>query len=317
MDIGLMVEGQHGLTWERWIHICHLVERLGLPSLFRSDHYFIGEQHDSLELFISLTVAARETTNVRFGPMVTPMTFRSPVDVARMGAQIDLLSGGRFVMGVGAGWNELEHAAYGIRFPERGERAARLGEAIRVMQAMWREGPSSFQGKYYTFNEADPKPNPAPGRPALLIGGNGPLRTLRYVAQYADEWNSINRPVEAYVEGVETLERHCEAVGRDPATIKRSMMTFGLVGPDAKSIERPAGLAASMMRGMAGKSVAEMVQMARERGMITGKTDEIMEQLGKLAEAGVTEVQFQHMDIGDDTIPEFLASEIAPLAKRL
>ena len=119
MRIGLMVEGQNGLTWERWIHILGMAERLGFPTLMRSDHYFIGRQQDSLEAYLSFAVAARETSTIRFGPLVSPVTFRSPVDVGRMAAQIDHLSGGRFVIGLGAGWNEAEHAAYGIPFPEK------------------------------------------------------------------------------------------------------------------------------------------------------------------------------------------------------
>lgn len=104
MDIGLMVEGQNDLTWERWIHIYQLAERLGFPSLFRSDHYFAGSQRESLDTFSSLAVAARETTSIRLGPLVSPMTFRSPVELARTAVSLDLLSEGRFVLGLGAGW---------------------------------------------------------------------------------------------------------------------------------------------------------------------------------------------------------------------
>ncbi|MEE8519190.1 MAG: LLM class flavin-dependent oxidoreductase, partial [Dehalococcoidia bacterium] len=148
MQIGLMVEGQNGVNWERWLHIVQLAEELGFPSLFRSDHYFIGSQQDSLEAYISLAVAAHQTSRIRLGTLVSPVTFRSPVDVGRMAAQIDLLSGGRFVLGVGNGWNESEHAAYGIPFPPPGERSRRLEEAIHVFQAMWGSGPASFEGRY-------------------------------------------------------------------------------------------------------------------------------------------------------------------------
>lgn len=144
MDIGLMVEGQNGLTWERWIHILRLAERLRFPTVFRSDHYFIGPQQDSLEAYLSFAVAARETSSIRFGPLVSPVTFRSPVDVGRMAAQLDQLSAGRFVMGMGAGWNEAEHRAYGIPFPAVKERFDRLDEAIQVVKALWAPGPASF-----------------------------------------------------------------------------------------------------------------------------------------------------------------------------
>ncbi len=154
MDIGLMVEGQNGLTWERWLHILGLAERLRFPTLFRSDHYFIGLQQNSLEAYLSFAVAARETSNIRLGPLVSPVTFRSPVDVGRMGAQIDLLSGGRFVMGLGAGWNEPEHRAYGIPFPSTKERFDRLDEAIQVINGLARPGQ-----QFYTLEEAAARPS--------------------------------------------------------------------------------------------------------------------------------------------------------------
>jgi alkanesulfonate monooxygenase SsuD/methylene tetrahydromethanopterin reductase-like flavin-dependent oxidoreductase (luciferase family) len=154
MRIGLMIEGQNGLTWERWSHILQMAERLKFPSVFRSDHYFIGPQQDSLEAYLSFVLAARETSTIRFGPLVTPVTFRAPVNVARMAAQIDLLSGGRFVMGMGAGWNEAEHSAYGIPFPPVKERFDRLEEAIRLTRALW-AGPATFDGRYYQLREAD------------------------------------------------------------------------------------------------------------------------------------------------------------------
>ena len=314
MDVGLMVEGQQDLDWERWLHILHLAERLGFPSLFRSDHYFINDQRASLETWTSLAVAARETSTIRFGPLVAPVTFRHPVDVGRMAAQIDLLSGGRFVMGLGNGWHEPEHVAYGIPFPERAERSARLGEAIQLMKAMWGPGPASFDGKYYQLRDVDVLPKPEPGRPWLLVAGSGPKRTLRYVAQYADEWNMPNAPLETVAECIAILESHCEALGRDPATVKKTMMSFALVGPDDATIERSM---AHVGRLAELGSFAEKKAAALERGQIVGQPEEVVDQLGKLADLGISEVQFQHLDFHDDAVPEFLASEVAPKVKGL
>ena len=133
MDVGLMVEGQHGLNWENWRRILALADRLRFPTVFRSDHFFMlpTHQQDSLDPYLSFTLAAAETEHIRFGPLVTPITFRHPVNLGRMAAQIDLLSGGRFVMGVGAGWNVGEHAAYGLDFPATRERFDRLTERHR------------------------------------------------------------------------------------------------------------------------------------------------------------------------------------------
>ena len=316
MKIGLMVEGQNGVNWDRWLRIVKLAEDLGFPTLFRSDHYFIGSQQDSLEAFISLAVAAQQTARIRIGPLVSPVTFRSPVDVGRMAAQIDVLSGGRFVLGIGNGWNESEHSAYGIPFPPPSERSRRLEEAIQVLNAMWGPGPASFDGSYYHLDGVDPMPKPQAGRPTLLIGGSGPKRTLKLVAQYADEWNSVNGSVESFIERLDTLKRHCEAVGRDPGTIRKSIMTFGLVGPNDAAIDR-AAVAAARVVGRGQMTPKELREQSKERGMISGTTDEVVDWLGRLAEAGVDEVEFQHFDFDDDSIPRYLAEEIIPRVSTL
>jgi F420-dependent oxidoreductase-like protein len=315
MDIGLMVEGQNGLTWDRWIHIYQLAERLGFPSLFRSDHYFIGTQRQSLDTFASLAVAARETKNIRLGPLVSPMTFRSPVELARTAVSLDQLSGGRFVLGLGAGWHQPEHDAYGFRFPEVPERANRFVEGVEIVKHLWSKGPSSFDGRYFQLRDVDMQPKPSKGRPWLLIGGSGPKRTMPTAAKHADEWNTMNAALVTYAERVDRLNACCEAIGRDPATIKRSMMTFGLVGPNEQAVARAAEIASGNVgRGLNGK---ELLAAAGERGLIYGTKDQIIDQLGKLAELGVSEVEFQHMDFDNDEVPEFLAQEIVPAAKSL
>ncbi|MGE0602110.1 MAG: LLM class F420-dependent oxidoreductase [Dehalococcoidia bacterium] len=318
MRIGLMVEGQNGLTWERWLHILKLAERLNFPTVMRSDHYFIGPQQDSLEAYLSFAIAARETSKIRFGPLVSPVTFRSPIDVGRMAAQIDQLSGGRFVMGFGAGWNEAEHRAYGIPFPPVKERFDRLDEAIQVIRALWSPGPATFAGRFYQLNGADCIPKPTvSGKPPILIGGAGEKRTLRLVAQYANEWNSVNLPPDAYGAKVKVLEAHCEAVGRDPAAIARSMMTFAVIGPDPASLDRATERMMSMWGAPAGTSPADYRETLRKRGMIVGGKAEVVEACGKYAAMGMQEIQFQHFNFGDDTVPEFLAAEVAPAVANL
>lgn len=313
MRIGLMVEGQNGLTWERWIHILKLAERLKFPSVMRSDHYFIGTQQSSIEAYLSFAIAARETSTIRFGPLVSPVTFRFPADIARNAAQIDQLSGGRFVMGLGAGWNEPEHVAYGIPFPPVKERFDRLEEALQVIRALWTEESATFEGKYYQLAGANLLPKPAAGRPPILIGGGGEKRTLKLVAQYAAEWNSVNATPEVYAHKIEVLTQHCEKIGRDPKTIRKSMMNFGMMGPT------PAHMVAAVKKrqaqfgaAAAGMSTDEFLALSRGRGSIAGSTDEVVEQLGKLAELGLEEVQFQHTEFDSDDIPEYLAAEIAP-----
>jgi F420-dependent oxidoreductase-like protein len=313
MDIGLMVEGQNGLTWERWRHILLLAERLGIPSVHRSDHYFARTPQDSLEAYISFAVAAVETSSIRFGPMVSPVTFRHPADVARMAAQLDLLSGGRFTMGVGAGWNEPEHAAYGLPFPPTKKRFDRLEEAIQVMRALWGAEPASFEGRYYQLRDAEMLPRPAEGRPPLLIGGAGERRTLRLVARYADEWNCFMLPPEKYAAKVRVLEQHCEAEGRDPATIRRSMMMYGAVGPTDERVARSLQELGPMLTRREGLTIVELGERARARGAAVGTAEQAAETLGQLAELGVAEVHMQHLFFDEDEVPAYLAEEVAPL----
>ena len=309
MDVGLMVEGQNGLTWDRWRHILRLAERLGLPSVFRSDHYMIRRWQDSLEAYLSFVMAAEETSTIRFGTLVSPVTFRSPVDVARLSGQISLLSGGRFVMGIGAGWNEQEHAAYGIPFPPVRERMDRLSEALELIPALWSPGPTSFAGQYYRVDEAECLPKPVPA-PPVLVGGAGEKRTLRLVAEHAAEWNCVNLGPDAYAKKVAVLEAHCAAVGRDPSTIKRSMMLFAIVGPTPAHIDR---VTEWMMRfrGVEGDPAAFRAESA-EQGVIIGGTDELVESLGRLGALGLSEVEVQHYFFDDDEIPIWLAEEVAP-----
>ena len=311
MRVGLMVEGQNGLSWERWRHILGLAERLGFPSLFRSDHYFTGvEQRDSLDAFLSFVSAASETSSLRFGPMVTPVTFRRPVDVGRMAAQLDALSGGRFVMGLGAGWNEPEHAAYGLSFPPTRERFERLEDAIRMMQALWAPGAASYEGAFYRLAGADCLPKPAAGRPPILIGGGGERRTLPLAARYADEWNGVTMTVEVYRHKRDVLARACEAIDRDPNELEHSMMLFHAVGPP--EVRDAGGRFAQQMFGGQGQSLEDFLGGFRERGALVGGADEIVDTMGRLAEAGMAEIQFQHFMFERDDVPNFLAEEVAP-----
>jgi len=309
MDVGLMVEGQNGLTWDRWRHILRLAERLGLPSVFRSAHYMIRRWQDSLEAYLSFVIAAEETSTIRFGTLVSPVTFRSPVDVARLAGQISLLSEGRFVMGIGAGWNEEEHTAYGIPFPPVRERMDRLAEALELIPALWSPGPTTYKGSFYSVREAQCLPTPDPA-PPILVGGAGEQRTLRLVAEHASEWNCVNLGPEAYAKKVAVLEQHCEAVGRDPASIKRSMMLFAIVGPTPAHVDRVTDWM-MRFRGVEGDPATFRAESAAQ-GVIIGGTNELVEALERLGALGLSEVEVQHFFFDDDEIPTWLAEEIAP-----
>ncbi len=318
MKIGLDIQAQDGLDWPRWRKILSRVDHLGFSSLFRSDHYYVGPQRDSLELFLSLVLAATETTRLRFGSLVTPVTFRRPADVARMAAQIDALSGGRFVLGIGIGWYKREHNAYGIPFPPVRERFERLEEAIAVYRLIWGELPATFDGRYYTLKDVDCRPKPVAGRVPIIIGGTGEQLTLKIVAQYADEWCSECLSVEDYARKVAVLERHCESVSRDPASIRRSMVVTGDFVQTGRKILRGTAkqvLHASKIRPIASKTNFSV--QPRMGGFVVGGRQQVIDELAKYARFGLQEAVFRCNNIASDAEPEYLAAEIMPSVRDL
>ena len=301
MRIGIMLEAQEGLTWEHWFAIADRVESLGLEGLWRSDHFFslMGQtQRPALECWSALTTLAQRTSRIRFGPLVSPMTFRHPALLARMAAAVDRLSNGRLVLGVGAGWNQAEHDAFGIRLPPLKERFDRLVEGIIVIKALWTGGPVDVDGQYYPLRHATAYPRPVQQpSPPLLIGGDGEVRLLRIVAQHADEWNSHAHGVELYRAKRARLEEHCRAVGRDPATIRRSWMGGVLIGRDAREVADK-GRWMQAFLGLS-DSPAATPEALRQRGWLVGTPDEIAAQLQEWEAAGVQRVMLQWYDLDD------------------
>ncbi len=303
MKIGVMIEGQEGLTWDRWFRIADRVESLGLDSLWRSDHFFslMGHpQRPALECWTSLTALAQRTQRIRFGPLVSPMTFRHPALLARMAASVDLLSNGRLVLGVGAGWNDAEHQAFGIRLPPLKERFDRLEEGIAVIKALWTGGPVDLEGRYYPLGGAAsyPRPLQQPG-PPLLIGGDGEVRLLRIVARDADEWNSHAAGPEIYRIKRAKLEEHCRAVGRDPATIRRSWMAGILIGRDTGEVAEKGRWMQSFIAALSKVPPAAAPDDLRRRGWVVGTPDEVGPQLDAMSALGVERVMFQWYNLDD------------------
>jgi F420-dependent oxidoreductase-like protein len=302
MRIGIMIEAQEGLTWEGWFAIADRIESAGLEGLWRSDHFFslMGDpRRSALECWTSLTALAQRTSRIRFGPLVSPMTFRHPALLARMAAAVDGLSNGRLVLGVGAGWNEAEHQAFGIRLPPLKERFDRLVEGIAVIKALWTGGPVDLDGQFYPLRGATAYPRPVQ-RPAppLLIGGDGEVRLLRIVAEHADEWNSHAHGPDLYRGKRARLEEHCRAVGRDPDTIQRSWMGGILIGRDAREVADKGRWMQSFLRLESVGSQAAP-QALRERGWLVGTPDEVAGQLDVWSAVGVQRVMLQWYNLDD------------------
>ena len=315
MQLGVMIEGQEDLTWDRWRRLCAVVEDLGFESIWRSDHFLslLDPTRDSLETWASLAVTAAETTRLRFGPLVCPMTFRHPALLARMAAAVDQLSGGRLVLGVGAGWNDREHQVYGLHYPSTRDRLAMLEEGIEVILRLQAAEPASFEGRHYQLDRAvmHPKPARRPRIP-LLIGGAGERRTLAIVARYADEWNMTGATPDRFRTKNAVLQNHCRAVGRDPTTIRRSVMTGFLIGGSAAELRRRCDAMRRLIPPLAGVDIADVPAAVRQWGWVSGSPDEIAASLRALAAEGVECVQFQHHDHEDEAALDLIAREVMP-----
>jgi F420-dependent oxidoreductase-like protein len=245
LEISVMIEGQNGLTWDRWQKIARLVEDAGFVGLFRSDHFTNSEPPDlaSLELWTSLTWLASHTKRIELGPLVTPFSFRHPVHTARMASAVSDLSNGRLVLGLGAGWNEREHDLFGFDLLKPNERFNRLEEGLEIVARLLQSAePVTFEGRYYQLHGAVLLPPPGrPGGPPLLVGGQG-RRILACVVKYASEWNCVNLRPDEFARSNQRLTDMLIEAGREPKSVRRSMMTGCVFGKDASSSLRHAVL---------------------------------------------------------------------------
>lgn len=291
MEIGLMIEGQNGLNWDRWQRMLQAAEELGFCAVFRSDHFTnaAAPDKDSLELWVSLTHAADRTTRIELGSMVTPVTFRHPAITARMAAAVDDLSVGRFTLGIGAGWQQREHHNFGIPFPEAKTRFAMLPEYLEVVTRLLRsDDASSYAGKYYQLNEAVLLSRPTrSGGPPILVGGNGETRTLPIAARYADEWNALFVKPAEFSRLNDRLDELLAGEGREPGQVRRSLMTGTVFAATEKALA--AKLSAQ------GRDAAALA----ERGMLVGAADTFGARLAEFAEAGVERILLQWLDLDD------------------
>jgi F420-dependent oxidoreductase-like protein len=224
---GIQIEPQFGFSYDEVASLAKDAERLGFDAMWVSDHLFWNaqsEQRNCMDAWTLLTALAPVTTSLRLGTLVSCNSYRLPSVLAKVAASFDHLSNGRLEFGIGAGWKEMEYKAYGIPFPPIGTRLAQLEEAVQLMKMLWTQQRSSFQGKYYRLDRAVCAPKPVQQPLKTWIGGMGEKKLLRMVARYADGWNAMPVvPVEAMRKKMDVLRRHCDAVGRDYATIEKSL----------------------------------------------------------------------------------------------
>jgi F420-dependent oxidoreductase-like protein len=289
-----MIEGQEDVTWEDWVALARACEEHGVETLFRSDHYLSVEgrgERASLDAWATLAALAGITSTVRLGTLVSPATFRHPSELAKVVATVDQVSGGRVEVGMGTGWSEPEHDAYGFPFPALGERMAMLEEQLQVVTGQWGDGPFSFAGHHYTIEDLDAQPKPVQRpRPPLILGGSGGPRSLKLAARWCDEYNTVYKTAAECAEMRRNLDEACRREGRDP--IPLSLMTGWLAGEERGALLERAGRLAQW-RGHDGG--AESFLESLPESWLAGTLDELSAQLDELAEAGVERVMLQHL----------------------
>ena len=310
MQLCLMIEGQEGVTWPQWVALAGACEEHRVGTLFRSDHYLnLDGQHPergALDAWGTVIALAAVTSKVRLGTLVSPATFRHPSNLAKLVATADHVSGGRVELGLGAGWHEREHAAYGFPFEPTRARIDVLEEQLQVVLSNWGPGPFTFDGARYRLRELDalPKPVQRP-HPPLIMGGTGGPRSAALAARYADEYNTPFATAGEVRERKARIDAACERAGRDPLPF--SVMTGVIAGADETEVRDRARRVAQRTGQDAAAWLSEP-----PHGWIVGTIEQAAQQLRALGEAGVARVMCQQLVHDDLDAVALLGRELAP-----
>ena len=289
----LMIEPQQGLSYADQLALARRAESLGFEAFFRSDHYesFPGDAgRATTDAWAVLAGLARETTTIRLGSLVSPVTFRHAGAFAKVVATVQAMSGGRMEVGVGAGWHEQEHRRHGVPFPEISERADMLEETLTIMRGLWQELDGwSFDGAHWSVADALFRPRPDPV-PPLIVGGTGTPRSYRLAARWADEFNLTSTEPGKVAATFTKIDEACRAIGRDPSTLRRSAMVGVLVGRDAGEVSRRT---ADLMAGFGATGPADAWFAEHEPRWIFGTPAEARARADEFAAAGVGRIMLQ------------------------
>ena len=300
MRVALMIEGQEDVTWEDWVALADTCERCGIEALFRSDHYLsVGDEleNGSLDAWATINALAARTTRLRLGTMVSPTSFRHPSILAKSATTADHVSGGRIELGMGTGWSEVEHTAYGFPFLAMKERMDVLEEQLAIVHdGHWGEGGFSFHGSHYSLVDLDARPKPVqrPHPPLIMGGGAGP-RAARLAARYADEYNTNFVPPEEAGRRRDSIAAACEKAGREP--IPFSFMTTTIVAADEAGVRR---------------RVAELGGEPDRDSAFVGTVEQVAERARAYEAVGVSRLYLQHLLHRDLESVELIGRELVP-----
>lgn len=307
MDLRIFTEPQQGATYDDQLRLARAAEASGFSAFFRSDHFVAMGRDGSpgpTDSWVTLGALARETSTIRLGTLVTSVTFRHPGLLAVSVAQVDQMSGGRVELGLGAGWFEAEHAAYGVPFPAAPGRFDMLEDALEVITGLWGTPAGErfdYEGRVLTIRDSPalPKPVQEP-RPPIIIGGGGKRRTPELAARFADEFNMSFPTIEDTVAQFARVDEACRAVGREPTDVLRSVAMVACIGRDDAELRRRADAI--------GRDVDEL----RANGL-AGTPDEVVERLGQWRErTGAKRYYLQMLDLSDVEHTELVAAEVVP-----
>jgi F420-dependent oxidoreductase-like protein len=307
MKLRIFTEPQQGASYQTLRSVALAAEELGFDAFFRSDHYLkmgsVSGLPGPTDAWATLAALAAETSRIRLGTLVTPVTFRLPGPLAITVAQADQVSGGRVELGLGAGWYEAEHTAYGIPFPPVGERFDILTEQLEIITGLWdtAEGQTyAFSGAHYQLSDSPALPRPAQQpRPPVILGGAGARRTPRLAARFADEFNLGFRSVPDSAAAFGRVREACQTAGRDPASMTYSVAQLVCCGKDDAEFRRRAAAI--------GREPAEI----RENGL-GGTPGQIAAKIAEFAEIGAERVYLQVLDLSDLDHLALIASDVLP-----
>jgi alkanesulfonate monooxygenase len=306
MKLRIFTEPQQGATYDELLTVARHAEALGFDAFFRSDHYLHmhGDgRPGSTDAWITLAGLARDTDHIRLGTLVTPVTFRLPGVLAISVAEVDAMSGGRVELGLGTGWFDAEHRAYGIPFPPMAERWQLLEEQLEIITGLWStpEGTTfSFTGRHYELVDSPARPKPVQQpHPPIVCGGLGAKRTPALAAKFADELNTSFGDVATFTAQGEGAKAACERIGRDPATLRRSMALTICCGRDEKEATRRA------------ERIGQPLDQLRTY-QAAGTPQQVIDRLGAFRDAGASAAYLQFLDLADLDHLELLAKEVMP-----
>ncbi len=305
MDLRIFTEPQMGASYDQQLRLARAAEDAGFDAWFRSDHLltFAGDGLPGpTDTWTTLAGLARETSTIRLGTMVTSATFRHPGMLALAVTQVDVMSGGRVELGLGAGWFDREHEAFGLPFVSMKERFERLDEQLSILSTWWATPVGStfdHRGKHYTLEANPALPRPVQDPPPIIVGGVGAKTTPRLAATYASEFNVPFAPLEN-VRGINAnVDAACATAGRDPKSLLRSVAYTVACGRDDAEVARRVAKTGQTLDVMKGNQLA-------------GTPAEIVQRLGQIAELGLTRVYLQVLDMDDLDHLELIASEVMP-----